>query len=151
MQNIEIPVTEGVYKRLCKRDKEDPKGYFPFIFREKEEEENNTFDHVFIVVHGCKEGGILHPYTSLLGEYGRIDPLPKFIELIKKRIPELSWFNEIVLVCCHGAAQEQTKGVTILNKSDSEIFTSNSKTCAYFTEEGEAYSFTISGVDGAFY
>jgi len=72
MQNIEIPVTERVYKRLCKRDREDPKCYFPFIFREKEEEENDTYDHVFIVVHGCKEGGILHPYTSLLGEFNSL-------------------------------------------------------------------------------
>lgn len=146
MQNIEIPITKRVFERLCKRDCEDPNGNLPFIFREKDEEENNTFDHVFLVVHGAKEGGVLNAYENT------IQPVSEFIRFMKKKINKLNKFEEIVLVCCHGAAQEQVKGVTILNKSNSEIHTTNSKMCAYFTEEGDmAYSFTISGIDGAFY
>lgn len=146
MQSIEIPVSKRVYERLCKRDREDPDGNLPFIFREKDEEENNTFDHVFLVVHGSEKGGVLNIYENA------IQPVSEFIQFMKNKINKLNNFTEIVLVCCHGAAQEQVKGVTILNKSNSEIHTSNSKMCAYFTEEGDmAYSFTITGADGAFY
>ena len=143
MQNIEIPVSERVFNRLCKRDKEDPLGNIPFIFREKDEEENDTYDHVFLVVHGCREGGVLNIYEN------SIQPVAEFIQFMKKKRNK---FSEIVLICCHGAAQEQYKGVTILNKSNSEIQVTNSTQCAYIDEDGDvAYSVTISGIDGAFY